>query len=264
MEIKGLLQHLKKNFDRIILAGITLILILCVLQYLTLLRKKSEPFGEKELCKFIGVQWLEETDIVSGDRFRELVDKKINFVLGIKPLISYKRLMHRNPFAPLRDLVIKPFALTPAALKIGLGESASFQTLYGIGPYTWKCEPENLGTFEGNIFETGTRGLGKVIATDARGERAIAELEVMAKKEPGVVKPPKDTDSMPLIYKGPMRIITPSGEELLAFIEDTRTGRLYTKKTGEGIDGFVVKDITQEKLILFDKKKGKEIELRPE
>ncbi len=264
MEIKGLGQHIKKNFDRIILAGITLILILCVLQYLTLLRKKSEPFGEKELCKFIGVPWREETDIVSGDRFSELVDKKINFVLGIKPVISYKRLMHRNPFAPIRDLVLKPFALMPAVLKIGVGESAFFQTLYGIGPYTWKCEPETLGIFEDNIFEAGTRGRGKVIATDARGERAAAELEVMTKKELGVVKPAVDTDRVNLKFKGPVRILTPAGEELLAVIENLSTNRLYFKKSGEEADGWTVKDITQDKLILFNKKKGKEIELRRE
>jgi len=263
MEIKVVLLHLKKSFDRIILIGMALILIVCISQYLTLIRGKSAPFGEKELYKLIGAPWQKDTDIVGEDTFRELLDRKINFILGIKPAISYNRLIHRNPFVPLKDLVIKPFALKPATLKIGVGENTSFQTLYGIGPYTWKCEPDDLGTFGDNTFEAVTHGGGKIIATDARGETAVAVIEIIETRRRAAPKPPPDK-RVNFKYKGPMKIVTPSGAEFLAVIKDLSTGRMEFKKSGEELGGFIIKEITQETLKVFDKEKGKEIELRRE
>ena len=253
MKIKAALLHFKKNFDRMILIAMVIVLILSFLKYIRLLREKSAPLGRKEFHALAA----EDENI-----FRESINKKINLILGIKPAASYARLINRNPFILLEDLVARPFSLKPAALKAGVGEKVAFQTLNGIGPYTWKCEPKDFGTFEANIFKVKKHGAGRIIATDARGEMAIAEIKAVAAAAVEETSPePLLEKGVNLIYKGSMKIGTLSGEESFAVIKNLSTGRLDFKKIGEDVAGLTLKSISQEKLVLFDKKKGKEIEL---
>ena len=224
----------------------------------SIIKTRSVSYGEEDLYAVVGLPVRARAHVRDENTFRELVDKKVNFIVGIKPDIFYKRLIHRNPFVPFKGLVVKPFSIKPVTLNIGVGERFTFEALNGIGPYTWRCEPETIGIFEDNIFETKTYGKGRIIAMDARGCEATAEIEVVAKAGP-VVRP--TSDRINLVYRGMIKIGTPSGEEVLAFIEDLLTGKLYFEKSGEEINRFIIKDITSEKLILFNKAKGKEIEL---
>ncbi len=257
MEIKKLSNYIKKHFDRIILAAMTVILIVVIARYIGLLKEKSIVFGEDDLYAMVGISRREKSDKGDEITFRDLVDKKINSILGIKSEVSYKKLMDRNPFIPLKELVVQPFSLKPLTLKIGIGKRFTFEPLNGIGPYKWECEPERLGVFEGNEFIAGAAGIGRVIATDARGHRASADkIEVVASK--GTFVPGEKTV---FIYRGIMKLVTPEGEEILAIIEEISSGKSHFKKSGEEISGFLVKKISPDRLTLIDKNNNKEIEL---
>lgn len=261
MKIKAFLNIARKNFDRIILIAMVLLLMVLTIRYLGLVREGSGVFTEKDLYGLIGLASRPKGGAESTGGFSQMIEKKTNLILGLRPPLFYKRLKERNPFADLKEVMVMPLTIKPVAIRIKVGDKFPFQVLNGIGPYRWECEPETLGSFEGAVFEAQTSGLGKIMVTDARGHKASAEkVEVVTTG----VKPPRPpkTDRN-FIYRGLMKIVTPKGEEILANIEETGTGRTHFKKEGEEISGFVVKAISADKLILADDK-GKEIEINRE
>lgn len=258
MEIKKFLKYFMRDFDRIILMVMVLVLGIFFIRYINILRQHPKVFEIKTLYDIAGVPLRVKRKVPDENIFKDFIDKKVNYILGTRPIIFYKRLIRRNPFILLKELVVEPFSVKPRTLRIGVGEKFLFQPLNGIGPYKWKVEPENLGVFEGDEFIAKNVGTGKIIVTDARGHIASTErIDVVASLK-GIFVPAEESA---FIYRGIMKLVTLEGEEILAIIEEMSSGKTYFKKVGEEIDGFLVKDINQERLILFDKSKGKEMEL---
>lgn len=260
MEIKAVFNRVKKSFDQVILVIMVLIFLFSSLNYIKLIQKRDMPYDEKELCALANIPYRSKIEGSDEKAFEKMVDKKANYIRGIRPFISYQKLMHRNLFEPVKELAPPVLSIIPLPKRMNAGERSKLRALNGIGPYEWKSDPENSGEFEGDEFIARTPGKGKIIVTDARGKTAEIDIEVASSFTPRPHVPAGEEKRF--IYQGPWRLVKNGVEETFAMIKEISTGKTYSRKTGEEIGGFLIKEFSSDELKLFDKKKNKEVILK--